>query len=351
MITGPGGLQRGEDLFLHFAARQTSSSSHAALLGRVDAATNLDDLARAIDALTDHALVAIAEGRFAPPSEILRQLVPREERAGAAGAAPIAQAIRQLATERVLRMVARELVTVAARSAESMAVLARAGEAGADALIEELVGATDRGERRVYFDALAELKAGVGTLLHMLGDSRWYVVRNAAVLLGEMKAPQADVPLAALLEHDDYRVRHAAIVALIRLGVSLSLSAVTQVLRDDSSDVRIQVAAALGLRREPAATALLLHALERERHDDVRAALLLALARTGSVEGVQRLIAEAQPSRPLLRRRPVRLRVAAVRALASAKTPAAASALRTLARDREAEVRAAAIDGIAGRLG
>lgn len=351
MIGGRGGFHRAEDLFSHFAVRQAAPSSHGALLDQVDAATSLDALTRAIDDLTHHALAAITDGRLAPATEILRQLVPREGRAGSSGVAPITQAIRRLASDRVLRAVARELTTAPARASESMAVLARTGEAGADAVIEELIGASDRADRRVYFDALTDLKAGVGTLLHMLGDSRWFVVRNAAVLLGEINAREAEQPLVALLEHADERVRHAAVVALIRLGVSLSLPAVTQVLRDHSSDVRIQVALALGLRREVHATALLLKALDQERQEDVRVALLQALGQTGSAESVKRLVIEAQRSGALFRRRPVRLRVAAVRALASANTPAAKSALRTLVGDKESEVRATALDGLAARLG
>jgi hypothetical protein len=42
-------------------------------------------------------------------------------------------------------------------------------------------------ERRVYFDALVSLRAGTSTLLHMLGDARWFVARNAVDLLGEMQ--------------------------------------------------------------------------------------------------------------------------------------------------------------------
>ena len=56
-------------------------------------------------------------------------------------------------------------------------------------------------------------------------------------------------------------------------------------------------------------------------------------------------------SATICQKRPVRLRVAAVRALASANTPAAKRALRTLVGDRESEVRAMALDGLAGRLG
>ncbi len=129
-----------------------------------------------------------------------------------------ASAIRRLAKPALLRTVASVLPRRKERADELLAVLARTGEEGAEALIEQLTAAQSLSERRVFFDSLVKLKAGVGTLTHMLGDPRWYVARNAADLLGELNAVDAQDPLGELLRHDDDRVRRAATNALGKLG-------------------------------------------------------------------------------------------------------------------------------------
>lgn len=115
-------------------------------------------------------------------------------------------------------------------------------------MIEQLVSVDDQRARRVYFDALVSLQAGRSTLLHMLGDARWFVVRNAADLLGKMKVHEAEKPLTALLRHGDERVRQSAQVALMRLGTPHSLQAIRDAMRDGSPQLRIQAAAALAAR-------------------------------------------------------------------------------------------------------
>jgi hypothetical protein len=56
--------------------------------------------------------------------------------------------------------------------------------------------------------------AGIHSARKRLGDGRWYVVRNACLLLGEMGDPEAVVHLAPALRHPDERVQRAAFQAL-----------------------------------------------------------------------------------------------------------------------------------------
>ena len=118
--------------------------------------------------------------------------------------------VKRLTKPALLQAVVTDLTGSAEANARARLVLARTGEDGADAVIEQLAAEEGRKARLVFFDVLVQLQAGVPTLLHMLGDARWYVARNAAALLGEMQAREAEKPLAALLHHDDERVRHAA---------------------------------------------------------------------------------------------------------------------------------------------
>jgi HEAT repeat protein len=248
----------------------------------------------------------------------------------------------------MLRAVAAELPRVPEKRDERLAVLVRAGEDGVEALVGQLAGATDGAERQVYSRALKELPAAIPTLVQMLDDSRWFVARNAATLLGEMKAREAEQPLRKLIHHDDERVRHAATSALMHLGTPHSMPAIAHALKEAAPQMRMRAAAELVSRKHGEGTAHLLRALDDERDDEVRAAFLLALGRLAARDGVERLIAAAQPERGLFRKKPVALRVAAVQGLGEARTPEAIEALRALRQDRDPDVRAAVRNALGG---
>ena len=87
-------------------------------------------------------------------------------------------------------------------------------------------------------------------MLNMLGDARWFVVRNAADLLGEMQVAEAEEPLSLLSKHEDERVRRAATGALMSLGTPRALKAIQQALTDPAPATRMQAAAALVGRKD-----------------------------------------------------------------------------------------------------
>lgn len=339
-----GVLPGADGLFEHFAAPRDAAGSPDALLERFDAATGATLLTRLLDELVRVAETAVRKGDVALATEIFHRIVARERRVQDADARrAFMLTIRRLSRSAVLRAVAQGLVRAPEKREQELAVLTRTGEDGADALIDQLVHAEERADRRVYFDALLELRAGVPTLLHMLGDPRWFAARNAAVLLGELGAPEAEQPLSELLHHDDERVRHAATISLMRLGTSRSMPAIEQALHDGAPQIRMQAAAVLVERRAEAKAEPLLRALETEKDDEVKAAFYLALGRFATPEAVERLIAAAQPERGLFRKKPIALRIAAVQALATAGTPPALDALVALQGDRERDVQQAAV--------
>lgn len=336
-----------DGLFQHFAAARPAAGTPAALLETFDAATGATLLTRLLDELVRTAEHAVREGDHGLASEVFDRIVARERKVHDADARrAFMLTIRRLSRSAVLRTVAQGLVRAPEKREQQMAVLTRTGEDGADALIEQLVGAEERSERRTYFDALLELRAGVPTLLHMLGDPRWFVARNAAVLLGELGAPEAEQPLSGLLHHDDERVRHAATIALMRLGTSGSMPAIEQALRDGAPQIRMQAAAILVERRAEASTAPLIRALDAEKDDEVKAAFYLALGQFATPEAVEKLIVAAQPERGLFRKKPLGLRIAAIQALGAAGTPPALDALVTLQADRERDVQQAAVNAL-----
>jgi HEAT repeat protein len=293
-------------------------------------------------------LVAIAEGaaRDARPAivcEILCRVTRREPQVQdfeAKRAFVMAQ--RRLAKPALLRALTQELPHAGDQRDAFVAVLARAGDDGADALIEQIAAISGQSERRVYFDALLQLQSGIPTLIHMLGDARWFVARNAAELLGEMQAREAEPQLTELLRHGDDRVRRAATSALMRLGTARAMQAIQDALKDGAPAMRMQAAAALVTRNDVKTAATLVRALEEEKDDEVQAAFLLALGKLATPDAVQRLLKAVEPERGLFKKKSTAYRVAAVQGLGEARSAEAVEALKGLQSDKDEEIREAA---------
>ena len=222
-------------------------------------------------------------------------------------------------------------------------VLLRLGPDGAEALIDLLTTADVLTDRRAYLAALVKCRDAVPTLIHLLGDNRWYVVRNTADLLGEMRALEAENQLLEAVKHNEERVRRSVATALARLGTARAMQAVQQMMSDPVPEVRVHAVQGLGSTKFPRAVAALSRALDDEEDPEVQAVILAALGRQGTDEAIARLLKTAEPDGRLFKRKPSALRVSAVQALAEANTPAALGALRRFADDKDREVRDAAV--------
>jgi HEAT repeat protein len=249
--------------------------------------------------------------------------------------------VRRLLTPVTLRGLAQLLPTKRDLRESLHAVFARSGEGGIDTLIELMSAANTPGERRAYRDALAACPHAAPMLGHMLGDPQWFVVRNAAELLGEMGVHEVDGKLVETLNHPDARVRRAATGALARLGTPRALHALQDMLRDANPDIRRQAALGLGAAGQRAAANDLIAALDREEDADVEHALITALGKVATPDAVSRLARAARPG-TLFKRRPSAPRIAAVNALGEAGSTDAIDILRSLSADRDKDVRAAA---------
>lgn len=321
----------------------------AAPLERLARETDAAVLAELLEQLAADAEGAARHGDGTLAAEIMHRVVRRESELGDfAAKRAFFITLRRMFRPAVLRVVGTELERGQSRRDEVLAVLDRAGESGAEVVIELLLTASDDA-RRLYVAALRELPAGVSVLVHMLGDPRWGTARGAALLLGELKAHDAERALLEVLHHDDERVRHAATTALMRLGTPRSMPAIERALKDGASQMRMLAAAELVARRPEGGSTVLLRALDDEEDDEVRAAFLLALGRLATPEAVERLIAAARPERGLFKRKLPGLRIAAIQGLAEARTPAALDALRVLRDDRDGDVRASARYALTGR--
>ncbi len=294
-----------------------------------------------LDDLTHAAEDASREGRWADVADVLRHMVVRE--------AQIADSdvkraflihLRRLFKPGVLRGLAQLLTKRRELRSAIESIFVRAGEAGADILVELLVASNVASERRAYRTALVNCPAAIEPLTHLLQDPRWYVVRNAADLLGEMGVQEAESRLLTVLKHRDARVRRSAAAALARLGSNRGVFALQPLLTDSDASVRLQAVHGISSARLPRSVPALLRALDQETDPEIQHALLIALGAHPTDDAVERLSQAAQPG-SILNRRPTPYRLAAVNALGEAATPAAMSALRAMQGDRDKEVRAA----------
>ena len=310
------------------------------ILRQLDATQSVNVATRLLDEIVTVAENGNREGNFGIVATAFYGVVKRErETAVPDMKRAYVMALRRMSKPTLLRAVATMLTRDRERKDEYLAVLTRTGEDGADALIEQLTTATNTSDRRMYFDALVKLNAGITALIHMLGDPRWYVARNAADLLGEISTPQAEAPLAEALKHDDERVRRAAANSLSKLGTPNAMRALHHALHDTSPQVRLQAAAGLASRKGLKTSGTLIKALDDEQDSEVQFALLTALGKVATPDAIQKLIQAAEPEGRFFRKKAPGYRVAAVQALGDARTPAAMTTLQSLANDKEKDVR------------
>jgi hypothetical protein len=175
----------------------------------------------ALDAVERAVTEAVASGDVDAAADMVHRVMARaaESRDAVVGRM-YAAAVGRMLTAPLLQGMAALLPRRPVRYHLYLDLIDRAGAAGAEAVMAQLGGAPSIAERRLYFDALRTLEAAVPALLALLGDARWHVARNAAELLGLLGAYEAEPHLAALLRHDDARVRRAAALALTRLGTA-----------------------------------------------------------------------------------------------------------------------------------
>ncbi|MEO6445071.1 MAG: HEAT repeat domain-containing protein [Gemmatimonadaceae bacterium] len=251
-----------------------------------------------------------------------------------------AATFQRLCTPMAVKLTAQVLPTAKRRDAYA-AVLAKAGDVGIEALFAHLVAAEEMHARRIFFDALVDLRGGIPILLQALRHEQWYLVRNAAELLGEMGASEACDILVAHLQSPDDKLRAAAASALARIGTTEALEALKAVVRDSSARVRYFANTVLFADLSGSNARQLATALEEEEDGEVQLQIVAALGRLGTPDAVQKLIQALAPGRTTRAGEGFGsdLRCAAIEAVAHARGSAALTVIRALTQDRDLRVR------------
>ncbi|HEY9427042.1 MAG TPA: HEAT repeat domain-containing protein [Gemmatimonadaceae bacterium] len=338
--------QDPEQMFQVFSANGTPKGSMVKLFEQLDGARSSPSASRTLDALLKLAADSAHKERFDIVADVFHGIIEREEKfEDRAIKRQFGVTIRRLATPTLLKCVAGLLPRRHESYERYMTIFERTADAGSEALVDALMEAPSLTDRRVYYDSLLRIGTGIRALMHMLGDPRWYVVRNAVDLLGEMRASEAEGDLVRLLEHKDDRVRTAAAGALAKLGSSRTTPASTDGVGGSSARTSV-----INMTTNGKSVNSLIRALDREDDSRVQMAMLAALGQLGTPQAIEKLVEIARTDKGLLmKKRSTPLRVAAVHALGQVNASGSLAALQSLLRDKERAVRGAASWVIMGK--
>ncbi|HXI29266.1 MAG TPA: HEAT repeat domain-containing protein [Vicinamibacterales bacterium] len=206
-------------------------------------------------------------------------------------------------------------------------------------LVEQDTAATTRGEELILgFGA-----KGVGRLASLVGDSRWFVQRRGARLLGRIAAPEAVPLLQPLLRQADPRVARQAVAALGAIQDPAAARAIQTVLRAASGELRKAVTEALVAERDPRVVPMLVRILEESqplgKDHDMVLETIDALATVGTDGAVPILSTMARRTSLFGRKKARALKERSIDALARVGTPKSTSAIKEAAQQGDRMLR------------
>ncbi len=261
-------------------------------------------------------------------------------------------ALDQLATDEIINYLVAFLfaANTEQKNRESLAqILAFLGNKITRRLMKMLAAERTSGRRRVLTDIL--VRSGASTLpiiYEYLADERWYVVRNAIAILGDIRHEESLAQLTPMLQHDDIRVRRETIRALTRIGGQRATKILLQITSNDDHELRRQAILSLGALRAASAVPTLLALLKKsdwsQRGIDVKKDAIRALGEIRSPEATPLLLKIIVTKRWLRRHLNNELRIAAAAALGDIGEESTHKILERVTHDRTAAVaRAAAL--------
>jgi len=181
------------------------------------------------------------------------------------------------------------------------------------------------GMRALLCDLLVRLGGEhVDEIGAFVADTRWYLVRNIASVLGRIRAPQGVAYLVQAAHHVDSRVRMQTLNALTGLGTDDAQALIGEFLNDPDERIRLKALKLLDARGMEAAMPTLIVLLET--HDPfnrlftVRQAGIEAVARLGA-RGALPALKKLAHGRLVFRRRTRELRRLARVAVAVIEKP------------------------------
>jgi HEAT repeat protein len=174
-------------------------------------------------------------------------------------------AFEQIAAEEMTRYLLLQLENRGFKEKETVyLILGHLGEKAAPAAIQRICAAGNIHARKALATALVRIgKPAVPSLLAMLNDARWYVVRGMLTILGEIRCKECVQTLRTTIYHDDDRVRKEAIRSLTKIGGPEAAEILIELLHDKDPSIVRQVIFSLGILKSDKALGPLLDIIKK----------------------------------------------------------------------------------------
>ncbi len=242
--------------------------------------------------------------------------------------------------------------------ASLVAALKELQEKAAVALVKRLAREDNSQTRKLYSETLVQLgNWAVAPLIEHLSDNRWYVTRNAVLILGRIGNRKTAVHIRSYLDHRDHRVRQEAVRALGRIGGPVALKGLLRLVESRDRELCSAAMTALGVMRDAAAVSPLLRLLcsfdPLLKNFEFKQGALKALGAIGDPTAVPPLVRILKKSRFWRRGKRAALRSGAAQALGNIPSKEAVEALELAAKEDSpllAHVAREALQKLAARM-
>lgn len=263
-------------------------------------------------------------------------------------------ALDQLSTDEVTDYLVAYLFATGAehKTRDTLArVLAFIGSKIAHRLMEILAEEGEASKRKLLSELLARSgPSALPVIYGYLEDERWYVVRNAIAILGDIRSQESLAQLTPLLQHDEIRVRRETIRALTKIGGKRAVIILLQTVASSDQELRRQAILSLGAIRAASAVPTLLSLLKKKdwspRVVDLKKDAIRALGEIRSPEALPGLIKVVSRRSWLHRQLNDELRIAAAAALGDIAEQSTRAVLERTTHDKSAAVARTAAQAI-----
>ncbi len=191
---------------------------------------------------------------------------------------------RELARKTILSLVNRDVIEfllqeyLAApqiKAREVMLIFQQIGKLAFPFILKELMDNEDKAERRKLIQLASRMgKPILDYLYKLLEDTRWYILRNVILIIGEIEDPESLPYIEDFIYHKDLRVRKEAIRAYARISQSKGLDKLRELYRKGDPEVRKIVINALKLIKDERATETALELYGREKKEEIKAIII-----------------------------------------------------------------------------
>lgn len=238
-----------------------------------------------------------------------------------------AEALREIATEGLLKVLIREFTTnERGRQKSASRNLARLGAAPVEELLDILRESEDSTERVRILQAISEI--GAPAIPNIIGriirNEPWYVLRNLVYLLGRVGGESQADDLAPLLLHANQRVQMEALKSLQRIGGKCRAEIMLSVLPKVDDSLKMSIVETLSIIKAREAVPALVEMLQAKPAGasslrvDLEEKICNALGNIGAREALPALTEITDPKGFFVKRSyPEKVKIAAGKAVTS----------------------------------